>query len=233
MRITIGITDTEARYPNYPLWIKGDDDSIEIIQLTPENFEDIKKCDGIVLSGGIDTHPRFYNNQRTDYPVAPDKFREERDEFELEVFEYAKVKLPVLGICRGMQLVNVALKGDLIQDLEENKQLDHRRRNDADGIHEITAVKDSLLYQITQTEKGIVNSAHHQAIGVLADELMINSYSPDGVPEGAEWKNKIGKPFFLCIQWHPERLAQIQKDNPFTKNIRTSFLEAVKNNKQK
>jgi putative glutamine amidotransferase len=227
MHLTIGITNTEARYPNYPLWIKGNDD-IEIIKLDAENFDDIKKCDGIVLSGGIDTHPKFYKNERLNYPLAPSTFNEQRDEFELKVFNYTQEKkIPVLAICRGMQLVNVALGGDLIQDLEENKKQDHRRHNDVDGIHQITVAKGSLLYQITGTDTGTINSAHHQAFGKIANDLKVTAYSPDNVAEAAEWKNKEHKPFLLCVQWHPERLAQEQPDNPFTKNIREHFLKEI------
>ena len=88
MKIVIGITASEARYENYPLWIKGDDEDIDVIKISQENADDIKKCDGIVLSGGIDTHPKFYSNLRTDYPLAPKKFDVVRDEFELSVFEH-------------------------------------------------------------------------------------------------------------------------------------------------
>lgn len=232
MHLTIGITFTNSHYPNYPNWIKGDDSTIKIIQLQKKNFNDLKLCDGIVLSGGIDTLPTYYVNKRLKYPNAPKEFDVARDEFEMNVFEYAqKNNIPVLGICRGMQLVNIALEGDLIQDIQESEKQDHRREGEYDRIHEIKVVKDSLLYEITGTEKGIVNSAHHQAIGRVADDLIITAFSPDGVAEAVEWKNKKNKPFLLCVQWHPERFAMEQKENPFEKNIREEFLKAAKNKK--
>ena len=86
MNLKIGITDTETRYQNYPAWIKGEDSEIEIIRLTYSNTADLKNCDGILLSGGIDTHPKFYKNKRTDYPLAPPEFNVARDEFEINVF---------------------------------------------------------------------------------------------------------------------------------------------------
>ncbi|MES2138537.1 MAG: gamma-glutamyl-gamma-aminobutyrate hydrolase family protein [Bacteroidota bacterium] len=227
MHLTIGITVTEARYSNYPLWIKGDDSDIEIIQLTQTNSEDLKKCDGIVLSGGIDTHPKFYKNECITYQFAPQKYDVARDEFELSVFKFAQEKnIPVLAVCRGMQLVNIALGGDMIQDIEESGKLDHRR-HDKDGMHEITVVKDSLFYEITGIETGIINSAHHQALGKIASDLKVSAFSPDGIAEAAEWKNKADKPFLLCVQYHPERLAQQQPENPFTRDIRKFFLKAV------
>lgn len=229
MSFTIGITFTKSHYANYPLWIKGDDDSVEIIQLQQANFDDLKMCDGIVLSGGIDSHPKFYTNERIDYPLSPKEFDVARDEFELSVFKFAqKNNIPVLAICRGMQLVNIALGADLIQDIEESGKADHRSHGDVDGIHEIKVAKDSLLYEISGTESGIVNSAHHQAIGKIAKELLVTAFSHDGIAEAAELKNKEGKPFLLCVQWHPERLAHQQKENPFAENIRKGFLKAVK-----
>ncbi len=233
MHLTIGVTGTEARYSNYPIWIKGSDADIEIIQLVPANVGDLEKCDGIVLSGGIDTHPTFYKNERINYPLAPKEFNVLRDEFELSVFKYSLEKnIPVLAICRGMQLVNVALGGDLIQDIEESGKENHRRHGDMDGMHEITVVKNSLLHEITGCESGIINSAHHQALGKIANDLKVTAFSIDGIAEAVEWENKEGKPFLLCVQWHPERLAQEQKDNPFTCNIRKQFLITVNQKKQ-
>lgn len=232
-KIKIGVTFSETRYENYPRWIKGDDDTVEIVELHWEKHEldevwdMIEDCDGIVLTGGVDMHPRFYENERLDFPNGDGVFNEERDEFEMHVFETAlNFNHPVLAICRGLQLVNVALGGSLIQDLEEAGNKDHRRHNDVDGQHEAEVVKDSLLSQVAGQVKGEINSAHHQALGVVSDELMVNCYSPDHVIEGAEWKNKEGEPWMLCVQWHPERMPA---DNPLSKNVREKFLEEVIN----
>src|ERR1700733_293594 len=165
MHMTIGITDTASRFENYPAWIKGGDPDIETIRLTPGNVEDMERCDGIVFSGGVDTHPKFYKNEHLNFPNAS-KFNEQRDQFELDVLRVTHEKnIPVLAVCRGMQLVNIALGGDLIQDIEASGKQDHRRHGDIDGMHELAIVKDSLLYEITGSEHGMVNSAHHQALG--------------------------------------------------------------------
>lgn len=228
MHLTIGITITEARYSNYPLWIKGNNSDIEIIQLTQTNVEDLKKCDGIVLSGGIDTHPKFYKNECISYQFAPKEYDVARDEFELKVFKYSQERnIPILAVCRGMQLVNIALGGDLIQDIEESGKLDHRRHNDKDGVHEIKVVKDSLFYEITGGEYGTINSAHHQALGKIASDLNVTAFSPDGIAEATEWKSKNDKPFLLCVQFHPERLAQQHEGSSIAHNIREQFLKAV------
>lgn len=234
MKVTIGITETSTRYENYPPWINGDDNDIEIIQLSysRNNFDDLKNCDGVVLSGGVDSHPRFYKSTRIEYPNAPGEFNEVRDEFELQVFQYTQEKkIPVLAVCRGMQLVNIFYGGGITQDLEEAGNLDHRRHK-KDGIHKIRILKETLLYNITGSETGEVNSAHHQGLSVLAEGLLANAYSPDSVIEGIEWRIKTGKPFFLGVQWHPERLALDQPQNSLTLGIRDTFIEAVKHNKK-
>ena len=237
-KIRIGLTFTEARHENYPVWIQGSDADIEIVELhwdkhsMEEVWDEVEDCHGIVLSGGVDVHPDFYENERTEYPNGPksqEEFNKERDEFEMHVFETAlHFDKPVLAICRGLQLVNVALGGDLVQDLEENGKNDHRR-HEVDGEHEVKINSGSLLHQVAGTTIGRVNSAHHQAVGKVADELIPNSSSPDGVIEGAEWKHKADKPFLLAVQWHPERITD-KDTNPLSKNIRAEFLKAVRAN---
>ena len=232
-KIRIGLTFTEARHENYPVWIQGNDADIEIVELhwdkhsMEEVWDEVEDCDGIVLSGGVDVHPDFYENERLEYPNSDGVFNKERDEFEMHVFETAlNFDKPVLAICRGLQLVNVALGGDLVQDLQENGKNDHRR-HEVDGEHEVKINNGSLLHQVAGVASGKVNSAHHQAVGRVADELVPNSTSPDGVIEGAEWKHKADKPFLLAVQWHPERISD-KDTNPLSKNIRAEFLKAVR-----
>lgn len=231
----IGITYTEARYENYPKWIKGTDESIEIVELhwdkhkLEEVWDIIEDCDGVVLTGGIDVHPKFYDNPRLQFPNGDGEFNDVRDEFEMHVFETAmNFNHPVLGVCRGHQLINVALGGQLMQDLEEGGNKDHRRHNDKDGEHEIKVVENTLLAQIANTTTGEVNSAHHQGISTVAEELMASAYSPDFVIEALEWKNKADKPWLLCVQWHPERM---KTDSPFSNHIRQAFLDAITKSK--
>jgi len=230
--ITIGITASEANFHNYEPWIHGGDATINIIILShiTGNLEDIKSCDGIVLSGGVDAHPKHYNNPRLDFPRAG-IFIEERDVFELQVFEYARLHhIPVLAICRGMQLINIALGGDLIQDLEDHGKNNHRRTAAEDGLHEIYVDKNSFLFSIVQIEKGLVNSAHHQGLGRIAHELISCAASEDDIAEAVEYRHRADKPFLLGVQWHPERLDILKADEAFTKNIRDAFLTAIKNN---
>lgn len=228
--IIIGITEPESRFELYRNWIMGEDQNIKLITLSTDqiNSEEVKKCDGLLLTGGVDVLPDFYQSDRSDYPNKPKNgWNKERDFFEIEVFEKAvERQLPILAICRGMQLVNVSLGGTLVQDLEESGKEDHTSEGESDKIHEVAIAKNSLLSEITNVSFGEVNSAHHQSINMISISLKVNCISTDGVIEGAEWLDKTDKSPLLCVQWHPERILN-KKTNPLSENIRNWFLKEV------
>jgi putative glutamine amidotransferase len=233
MKKIIGITkpDSDEKHEMYINWIKNNDPGIETITFSTDknNLDEIANCDALVLSGGVDVNPDRYSNLRKNYPGAPDIFNDKRDTFETEIFNQARKKnIPILAICRGMQLVNCILKGDLVQDLEESGKNNHSQIKDQDIFHEIEINKNSLLFSIAGTTTGSVNSAHHQALNSVSEELIISAQSKDGVAEAIEYRVKENKPFFLCVQWHPERLKENEETKPFTKNIREVFLASIK-----
>lgn len=233
LKIGLTYTGTEIKHNYYVNWIKGRDD-IEVIKLSAEdkNAGKVSEVDALIFSGGIDTHPKHYGSMVTGYPNAPEKFNEERDEFEIAVFNLGRQQnLPTLAICRGMQLVNCILGGNLKQDIGEEKNKWHRN-NDADKKHEVMIFPGTLLHSITNTEKDIADSAHHQCVDHLGKGLMENARSHDGIIEGIEWADKEGKPFFLGVQWHPERMyMQNIASSALSKNIREHFIEAAKKKK--
>jgi putative glutamine amidotransferase len=233
MKKRIGISYTKTLFDNYWNWFTPQDleDDLELIELSFEknNMEDIYRCDGFVLTGGVDTHPSLYNG-KTVYNNLPSSFQIERDHFEENIYHYSQLnKLPVLGICRGMQLINVLQGGKLIQDLDNGNE--RHKKEESDKEHAIVAEKDSLIYKISGSLSGHVNSAHHQAIdpNCIGDNLMVNAYDDDDerIIEGLEFKNKAGQAFMLCVQWHPERMKD-KEENPFSENIKQSFLKAVR-----
>jgi putative glutamine amidotransferase len=210
-------------------------DDLELVLLSFEknNTEDIYTCHGFILTGGVDVHPGFYNGKPV-YNNSPGAFQLERDEFEKKVYLFSQEqKLPVLGICRGMQLINVLEGGKLIQDLDNGNE--RHRKEELDKEHGIAAEEGTLLYKIANTVKGVVNSAHHQAIDphALGGNLKVSAYDDDetdnvNIIEGLEFKDKEGKGFMLCVQWHPERMKN-KEQNPFSENIKQQFLAAVRN----
>jgi len=237
MNIGLTYTGSEEKHNNYIRWLKQGDAATDIITLsaeTKENKGNIKDCDALVLSGGIDIHPGYYNSDNFVYPNMPQQFYEKRDAYERGVFADAqKRKIPVLGICRGLQLINCILGGSLQQDLagknsihkavvdEKNKQFDK-----AHGLH---ITPGTLLAAMAGTDRAVVNSAHHQCVNAIAGELMVSCVSDDNVIEGLEWKNKTGKPFLFCVQWHPERMYEFQLEKSvLSAGIRDAFIEAIK-----
>ncbi|MGZ8541308.1 MAG: gamma-glutamyl-gamma-aminobutyrate hydrolase family protein, partial [Chitinophagaceae bacterium] len=103
MKIGLTHTGIEEKHQNYIKWLSGND-TIEIIQLSERgnNADAIKNYDALILSGGVDIHPQFYNGEKIHYPHSPKKFNEQRDEFEITLFRLAQeTNKPVLGICRG------------------------------------------------------------------------------------------------------------------------------------
>jgi len=229
--IRIGITDTASRYENYPAWIKGQRTDIEIVRLSAAagNAHEAETCQGILFTGGVDVHPKFYGKTDENYAKAPDQFDVARDEFELDVFNRARAaNLPVLGICRGLQIINAALGGTLVADLETAGKEDHTRHGLTDGVHEVTILKNSRLFECAQELTGTVNSAHHQSIGKIAPTLKITAYSPDMVPEAAEYADRENNHWMMLVQWHPERLHQNDPGNPLETEIRNVFFKQLK-----
>ncbi|NOY06948.1 MAG: gamma-glutamyl-gamma-aminobutyrate hydrolase family protein, partial [Chlorobi bacterium] len=115
-----------------------------------------------------------------------------------------KLHLPILGICRGLQAVNVALGGSLIVDLPQAGITGHGKTNGGDSFHQVSIVAKSLLSDALTRED--VNSSHHQAVDQPAPTLRVTARAPDGVVEAMEWMDAAGNGFLLLVQWHPERL---------------------------
>ena len=233
MKKKIGISYTRTLFDNYWKWFTKDDlgDDMELIELSFEkdNTEDIYQCDGFLLTGGIDVDPSLYNG-KSDYDNSPGEYQLDRDRFEEKIYRYSQLnKLPLLGICRGMQLVNVLQGGKLIQDLD--KKNERHRKEEVDKEHGVLAAKDTMLQSIAGPGSGEVNSAHHQAVDpdAIGENLVANAFDKGdkSIIEGLEFANKTDKAFMLCVQWHPERIKD-KEENPFSKNIKQKFLGAIR-----
>jgi putative glutamine amidotransferase len=161
--------------------------------------------DGLVLTGGEDMDPAWY--QAEPHPRANPPSRE-RDLFELALFAAARQReLPVLGICRGIQVVNVALGGTLWQDLpsEQPGPVDHNpEAARTERTHVVRLQPGSLTAAALSGTEVRVNSFHHQAIRDLAPGLMATGWTEDGLVEAVE--AAPGQPWLLAVQWHPEEM---------------------------
>ena len=226
-KIIIGVTDC-SKYDRYAKWVAGESD-VETVKLSykEDTFENIKRCHGIVLTGGEDVHPRFYNKPEYLKYCYPDDIDELRDEFELKVLKYAQEQsLPLLGICRGLQIANVFFGGTLIPDIPAFGKFNHSKVSGYDLYHEVQVDPNSVLRKIVGANSGTINSAHHQSAEFVAPDLVVNAITKDGVIEGLEWLHPERKPYLQLVQWHPERMTDQQ--STLTKNVRQSFLEAAR-----
>ena len=195
-----------------------------------------EKLDGVLLSGGFDIEPVLYNEGEK----HPDtKSFLTRDYFELALLRYIieKTDIPVFGICRGHQVLNVVLGGTLWQDIalfhnDSNPPvlLEHRRIPDNNGIkkrvwHFITAVGGTRLASIIGKKPVLVNSSHHQFVNRIANGLIVSAAAPDNACEALEMP---GEKFVLSVQWHPEAM-----NDESSRKLFAAFLSASKNYSKK
>lgn len=162
--------------------------------------------DGLLLSGGVDVDPQLFG-ETTDWACGTISVL--RDDFEMKLCAelLREGRKPILGVCRGFQVLNVALGGTLYQDIQSGVQghtLSHRQKQRAIyPSHSAAVAPGTQLNAIVQTDSIMVNSLHHQAVKALPDGFVTSATAPDGVIEAAEL---LGHPFCMGVQWHPEQL---------------------------
>ncbi|MDD3852589.1 MAG: type 1 glutamine amidotransferase [Syntrophomonadaceae bacterium] len=163
--------------------------------------EYLKFCQGIILSGGGDVDPVYWGEL-----PGPElgEIDPQRDQFELQLVELIMENdMPVLGICRGCQVLNIACGGSIIGDLQTG--LSHRQNAPRDyPFHDIVVEKASLLHEVISVNRLRVNSFHHQAVRVPGKGLRISAWAADGTVEAIEG---IEKQWLLGVQWHPESMT--------------------------
>ena len=225
LRISFSKASPE-KYLAYFHWLHAYYQEIECIDLfRDENpFHALTNSDGCVFVGGEDVNPVYYGKYDDHSACTIDI---ERDAFEFALIEEARrLNVPILGICRGIQIMNVALGGTLHIDLPAIHKLGHGKIHAQDSMHPISIVPNSHLFSIMSESADIVNSSHHQAVDFVAPHLKISAQSDDGVIEALEWMNPNDKPYLMLVQWHPERM---DFQNSFSKNIAMDFLGAANN----
>lgn len=159
--------------------------------------------DGLLVTGGQDVNPSLYGEEKKEYCG---EICESRDVFEIKITkEITKLDKPVLGICRGLQVINVCFGGTLYQDLNKEFGCDivHRMEGPNDRPWHSVTISEGCILNSVLGEKADVNSCHHQGIKKLGDSLKATAFSSDGLIEGIE---RPSSKFFIAVQWHPERL---------------------------
>lgn len=226
MRIALSVSEKEkARGANSP-YLKA----LQAVGVTPEQIELLtegdsgrvraKDYDGVLFTGGKDVNPKCYDE--------PIKYRElvsvddARDAFEFDLLDQAlKERIPVLGICRGIQMINVKLGGTLYQDLNHDLPVEHDHHQSgsrSDATHGVVVTEPHSALAEAFTGNCRVNSLHHQAIKNLGRGLKRTAYSEDGLCEAIESADDYQ--FLLAVQWHPEEMV----DHPEQRKIFEQFV---------
>jgi len=207
---------------NYINWIK-DDNIIILDAYTIKNTDSILVlADGIILTGGEDINPLQYNDT-INLAVCGD-INYQRDTLERNLFDFAlKNKIPLIGVCRGMQMMNVASGGTLYGDIPSEIGTTVVHRNNGEVMHEIAIVDTCSFIFPIGTDTFMVNSWHHQGLKDISENLRIIARSFDGLPEAVVME-KSTHPFMIAVQFHPERLG---KDNGIHQKMRDSFYKSM------
>ena len=178
--------------------------------------QDALTCDGLLLPGGGDMDPKFYGQECIPACGEPNLLRDAAEPLLLRAFLAADK--PVLGICRGIQVMNAVLGGDLYQDI---KPFEHLPHNDHWAkVHTVTVRRGTLLSRILGQDTVLVNSQHHQAVDRVAPGFTLAALSEDGIVEAIE---KPDARFCLGVQWHPEWLSDA---DPAMQGLFDAFVNA-------
>jgi putative glutamine amidotransferase len=219
MAAQIAITSC-SRLEDYKHAVLNTGGEVHVVDHTMTVDEALKGADGLLLTGGDDVAPARYGEE---HHPAVKVVPPERDEFEIALIKEArKRKLPILAICRGIQVLNVAAGGTLIQDIptQVTGALEHKQgmpqHKPFDLAHEIWIEKDSLLAKLmrerlSDTDSCEVNSRHHQSVKAVAPGFQVSATAPDGVIEAIE---DPAAQFCLGVQWHPENFWRTGEFRP-------------------
>ena len=180
--------------------------------------------DGVLFTGGLDLDPVLWGRQQQPETIL---LHPRRQRFELKLYEAVqKRRMPIMGICLGIQIINVAHGGSLYQHLPDTPgQIDHGREGHT-TTHPIRLDKKGRFFDWLKTESITVQSCHHQGVDRLGESLLASAVADDGVTEAIE---QPGYPFLMATQWHPERDLK----NPVNRTIVERFITAVQSHKKR
>ena len=207
---------------NYVDWI-SDDNTLILDAYRISNTDSILAlADGIIITGGEDINPLLYND--TSNLKVCGEIDHRRDTLEKKLFDYAfENKIPLMGVCRGMQMINVASGGTLYGDIPSEIGTEVIHRNNGEVMHEIALTESCPLIFPEGQDTFMVNSWHHQGLKNIPNGINVVARSFDSLPEAIYIDQEI-HPFMIAVQFHPERLGS---DNPIHKRMRNNFHKAI------
>jgi putative glutamine amidotransferase len=233
----IAVTKASKNYIN---WLKKGDSTLIPLDMYSMDFDtalgSLENCAGLLVTGGEDVQPEYYGQAGEKYLCK--ELDPRRDTLELALIKKALgLKMPVLGICRGEQIINVSLGGSLIVDIPDHFQhlprinhITHQCEDYLKCVHSVHIFPNTLLHSIVGCDTGFANTNHHQAVDRLAPGLICNAKSFDGLTEGIEWETSPDKSFLIGVQWHPERM---DTSNVLSGKLLKEFIAQSKKFKEK
>lgn len=215
---------------NYIHWLKSVDPDLQyqVMNKLPMDSVEIvfDECAALLLTGGEDVYPGRYS--QAEDTVKCGTINHSRDSLEFLLIDLAMAEeTPVLGICRGQQILNVAMGGSLIVDIpsELHTRVYHRCYDWQNCYHDVRVLPDNQLAALSGVEVGSVTSNHHQAVKKLAKPFRVLATAKDGIVESIGWKDTIDKPWLLAVQWHPERM---DSTNMLSRPLAEKFLQEAR-----
>jgi putative glutamine amidotransferase len=207
---------------SYVSWIQKENVTI-LDAYTINNTDSILKlADGIILTGGEDINPLQYNDT-INLAVCGD-INYNRDTLERKLFDFAmEYKIPLIGVCRGMQMMNVATGGTLYGDIPSEIGTNVIHRSKKGASHQIVITDTCSFIFPLECDTILVNSYHHQGLKKLPNNLRVIAKSFDGLPEAVAIKSS-SHPFMIAVQFHPEKLG---KQNVIYNTMKDSFYSAI------
>lgn len=212
---------------SYSTWLLSLDSNLKIREFYSVPLDSMKfyleMANGFLMTGGEDIDPSLYD--KPDYKSlceAPDPFRDSIEQ--LMIRRAMRFKKPLLGICRGQQIINATNGGTLIPDIpthQPESKIPHRSK--LDSAHTIIPSGQSWIAKKFGIRNFWVNSRHHQCVDDVAPGFIVAAVAPDGIIESIEGGERLQHPFVICVQWHPENL----RDSLATE-LGTQFLNAMK-----
>ena len=220
--VTPGKRDRAFAYTTYTEAVRRAGAIPVVISPQPENADELMHMlDGFLLAGGFDCDPGLYGEvcHSTVEPMDP-----RRQENDLALARAARRQdVPMLGICLGLQVMNVAAGGTLIQDIESQHDTEIQHASDPENRarHDVIIEQGTRLASVLTDGEYNVNSSHHQAVKKVGEGLRVTAHAPDGIVEGVEDPRH---PFYLGVQWHPEDMT----DEPCGSPLFAAFIEAAR-----
>ena len=225
MRIALSVSDKEKAKGKDSAYFRAlvacgaKPEEVDLVSAADARRASVRDYDGILFSGGEDVDPALYDEPTKHESVHVDRAR---DDFEFALLDAAMDRrLPILGICRGIQMINVKFGGTLIQDIPSDTELecDHRQPGSRSGLtHTVTVTEPESALANVVAGSCRVNSLHHQAIKRVGRGLKVTAHSEDGLVEAVEAAEEY--PFLMAVQWHPEELV----DHPEQRQLFEQFI---------